>query len=172
MSFLTAAARARASSTPGQPTSSHGRRHQHRCRGASNGGPDAARHSKSGTNRQCRHAYDHRVPRTRCLRWRTQKSMGHIAQCGDNIVASTTRWRRMRRVCASKTASNNGRQRAQNNAAINECLTWACKQQKNVCIPSVKEGMACAATQRCVARKTKSVGFVFARRVPRCTLST
>ena len=172
MSFLTAAARARASNTARQPTSSRGRRHQHRCRGASNGGPGAARQSKSGTNRRCRHAYVHRVPQTRCLRWRTQKSMGHIAQCGDNNAVSTTRWRRMHRVCASKTESNNGRQRAQNNAAINECLTWACKQQKNVRTRSVKEGMTCAATQRCVARETKTVGFVFARRVPRCTVST
>jgi hypothetical protein len=31
--------------------------------------------------------------------------------------------------------------------------------------------MTCAATQRCVARKTKSVGFVFARRSLRGTAS-
>jgi hypothetical protein len=106
------------------------------------------------------------------LRWRTQKSIGHITQSGDNNTVRTTRWRRMHRVCAPKAESNNGRQLAQNSAAINECLTWACKQQKNVHTRSVREGLTCAATQRCVARKTKTVGFVFARRVPRCRAST
>ena len=98
--------------------------------------------------------------------------MGHITQCGDNNIVMRRAERRMRLICTRKRTANNGRQRVQNNAANKECLTWACEQQKNVCTRSVREGMTCAATQRCVARKTKTVGFVFARRVPRGTAST
>src|ERR1700744_4463784 len=98
--------------------------------------------------------------------------MGHITQCGDNNTAMTTRRRRMRVICACRTVSNDGRKRVQNERANKECLTWACEQHENVCTRRVREGMACAATQRSVARKTKSVGFVLARFLPCGTTPT
>src|ERR1700689_4266664 len=97
--------------------------------------------------------------------------MGHMTQCDDNYTLRAMRQRRMHLKLRVRKTSNNGRARVQNNAAINECLTWACKQQKNVCTRSAREGMTCVATQRCVARKTKSVGFVFARLPPLRTAS-
>ena len=98
--------------------------------------------------------------------------MGHITQCDDNDMVVSTRGRREYVICANKTDANAVAKRVQNDPANKECLTWACKQHENVCIQSVREGMTCAATQWSVARKTKIVGFVFARSVPCHTAST
>ncbi len=59
----------------------------------------------------------------RCLRWRTDKSMGHFVQCGDNTTAITLRERSMDINYPSATTSIKGRRRTQNDHANKECLT-------------------------------------------------